>query len=107
MQLSAPHTMSTLSLRLPPALSTRLDEEVARRGTTRSRFVQEVLQRALAPKDPVQLLAEARAAYRLPEPAAQPAERRTAASTQVKQRARTAAAAKRGGGDKAGGGPAA
>jgi hypothetical protein len=98
--------MSTLSLRLPPALSSRLDEEVARRGTTRSRFVQEVLQRALAPKDPVQLLEEVRAAYRLPAPAARPAEQRTEASLRVKEGVRTAAAAKRGGQRKVGSGPA-
>jgi hypothetical protein len=68
--------------------------------------VQEVLQRALAPKDLVQLLQEARAAYRLPEPASLPAEQRTEASLHVKERVRTAAAAKRGGQRKAGSGPA-
>ncbi len=61
--------MSALSIRLDPELERRLDLEVARRNTTRSRFVQEILRDALAPKDAVMLLQEARAEYALPDPA--------------------------------------
>ena len=61
--------MSAMSIRLDPELERRLDLEVARRNTTRSRFVQELLREALAPKNSVLLLHEARAEYALPDPA--------------------------------------
>jgi hypothetical protein len=60
--------MGSLSLRLSPDLEARLEEEVLRRNTTKTRFVQELLSRALEPKDPIALLKQARAAYGLPEP---------------------------------------
>lgn len=74
--------MSALSIRLDAELERRLDLEVARRNTTRSRFIQELLREALAPKDPVLLLQEARAEYALPDPARKRV--RTDKSTQVK-----------------------
>lgn len=61
--------MSTLSIRLDPELERRLDLEVERRGSTRSRYVQELLREALSPQDPLHLLREARAEYGLPDPA--------------------------------------
>jgi len=74
--------MNALSIRLDPDLERRLDLEVAKRGTTRSRFVQDLLRDALAPKDPVLLLMEARAEYALPDPARKRV--RTDKSTRVK-----------------------
>ncbi|HEY4080077.1 MAG TPA: ribbon-helix-helix protein, CopG family [Burkholderiaceae bacterium] len=74
--------MSALSIRLDPELEHRLDLEVARRNTTRSRFVQDLLREALSPKDPVLLLQEARAEYALPDPVRK--KTRTDKSTRVK-----------------------
>jgi predicted DNA-binding protein len=61
--------MSTLSIRLDPELERKLDSEVARLGTTRSRFVQELLADRLQASSPALLLKEARAEYKLPDPA--------------------------------------
>ncbi|MBC7602954.1 MAG: CopG family transcriptional regulator [Ramlibacter sp.] len=61
--------MSTLSIRLDPQLEEKLDREVARLGTTRSRFVQEMLAQRLESPSPMALLQEARAEYKLPDPA--------------------------------------
>jgi hypothetical protein len=61
--------MSTLSIRLGPELERKLDREVDRLGTTRSRFVQDLLAEKLDTPSPVLLLQEARAEYRLPDPA--------------------------------------
>jgi hypothetical protein len=61
--------MSTLSIRLDPELERKLDSEVARLGTTRSRFVQELLADRLQASSPALLLQEARAEYKLPDPA--------------------------------------
>jgi len=80
--------MSALSIRLDPELERRLDLEVARLNTTRSRFVQDLLREALAAKNPVLLLQEARAEYKLPDPAKK--RTRTDRSTQVKALARDA-----------------
>ena len=80
--------MNALSIRLDPDLERRLDLEVARRNTTRSRFVQELLRDALAPKSSVLLLQEARAQYSLPDPAR--ARERTDKSTRVKSLVRDA-----------------
>lgn len=78
--------MSALSIRLDADLERRLDLEVARRNTTRSRFVQDLLREALAPKNPVLLLQEARAEYVLPDPSRKRV--RTDKSTRVKELAR-------------------
>jgi metal-responsive CopG/Arc/MetJ family transcriptional regulator len=86
--------MSTLSIRLDPELERRLDLEVARRKSTRSRFVQDLLREALSPQDPVHLLQEARAAYGLPDPAA--ATVRTNKAADVKALVRKAVANKQG-----------
>ena len=61
--------MAALSLRLDPELEMRLTQEVARRKTTKTQFVQELLRQALEPRDPVDLLYAARAQHGLPDPA--------------------------------------
>jgi hypothetical protein len=55
--------MPALSIRIEPELGKMLDLEVSRRNTTRSRYVQELLQQALAPKDSLALLLKVRARY--------------------------------------------
>jgi predicted transcriptional regulator len=86
--------MSALSIRLDPELERRLDLEVARRNTTRSRFVQEILREALRPRDAMHLLEEARAEYGLPDPRTQ--KRRTNKSARVKELVQQAVARKHG-----------
>jgi metal-responsive CopG/Arc/MetJ family transcriptional regulator len=86
--------MSTLSIRLDPDLERRLDLEVARRKSTRSRFVQELLREALSPQDPVHLMQEARAVYGLPDPTR--AKVRTNKAVDVKALVRKAVAGKQG-----------
>ncbi len=55
-------TMSNaLSIRIPPDIEQRLDREVARLHTTKSKYVQDLLKLALEPKDPVALLHQIRA----------------------------------------------
>ncbi|WP_194792784.1 ribbon-helix-helix protein, CopG family [Caenimonas koreensis] len=61
--------MSTLSIRLDAELEDRLDREVERLGTTRSRFVQDLLLQRLESPSPFALLQEARTEYKLPNPA--------------------------------------
>lgn len=61
--------MAALSLRLDPELEMRLTQEVARRKTTKTQFVQDLLRQALEPRDPVDLLYAARAQHGLPDPA--------------------------------------
>lgn len=61
--------MAALSLRLDPELEMRLTQEVARRKTTKTQFVQELLRQALEPRNPVDLLYAARAQHGLPDPA--------------------------------------
>ena len=84
--------MSTLSIRLDPELEHKLDWEVARLGTTRSRFVQDLLAEKLAAPNPALLVMEARAEYKLPDPAK--AKVRTDKSANVKALVRDAVAAK-------------
>jgi predicted DNA-binding protein len=60
-------TMSALSIRLSPEIEKRLEMEVSRLKVTKSRFVQDLLESALAPKDAVALLVQARAQYGLDE----------------------------------------
>ncbi len=59
--------MSALSIRLSPEIEKRLELEVSRLKVTKSRFVQDLLESALAPKDAVALLMQARAQYGLDE----------------------------------------
>lgn len=60
--------MAALSLRLDPELEMRLTQEVARRKTTKTQFVQDLLRQALEPRDPVDLLYAVRAQHGLPDP---------------------------------------
>jgi predicted DNA-binding protein len=60
-------TMSALSIRLTPEIEKRLEMEVSRLKVTKSRFVQDLLESALAPKDAVALLMSARERYGLDE----------------------------------------
>jgi hypothetical protein len=80
--------MSALSIRLSPEIEKRLELEVCRLKVTKSKFVQDLLESALAPKDAVALLMQARAQYGLDDLA------QTAATTnkaaQVKALAREA-----------------
>lgn len=57
--------MSALSIRLSPEIEKRLELEVGRLKVTKSKFVQDLLESALAPKDSVALLMQARAQYGL------------------------------------------
>lgn len=59
--------MSALSIRLSPEIEKRLEMEVSRLKVTKSRFVQDLLESALAPKDAVALLMQARAQHGLDE----------------------------------------
>lgn len=60
--------MAALSLRLDPELEMRLTQEVRRRNTTKTEFVQSLLRQALEPRDPVDLLYALRSEHGLPEP---------------------------------------
>ena len=51
---------AALSIRIPPEIEQRLEQEVARLRTTKSRYVQDLLRQALAPKNPVALLMQIR-----------------------------------------------
>lgn len=57
--------MSALSIRLSPEIEKRLELEVGRLKVTKSKFVQDLLESALAPKDALALLTQARAQYGL------------------------------------------
>ena len=59
--------MSALSIRLSPEIEKRLEMEVSRLKVTKTRFVQDLLESALAPKDAVALLMQAREQYGLDE----------------------------------------
>ena len=54
---------AALSIRIPPEIEQRLAHEVARLSTTKSRYVQDLLRQALAPKDPIALLMQIRSDY--------------------------------------------
>ena len=60
--------MGALSLRLDNELEMRLSQEVARRKTTKTQFVQDLLRQALEPRNPVDLLYALRAQHGLPDP---------------------------------------
>ena len=51
---------AALSIRIPPEIEQRLEQEVARLSTTKSRYVQDLLRQALAPKNPIALLIQIR-----------------------------------------------
>ena len=51
---------AALSIRIPPEIEQRLEQEVARLSTTKSRYVQDLLRQALAPKNPIALLMQIR-----------------------------------------------
>ena len=61
--------MGALSLRLDSELEMRLTQEVARRKTTKTQFVQDLLRQALEPRNPVDLLYAMRVQHGLPDPA--------------------------------------
>ncbi len=54
---------AALSIRIPAEIEQRLVHEVARLSTTKSKYVQDLLREALAPKDPVALLKQIRRDY--------------------------------------------
>ena len=54
---------AAISVRIPPEIEQRLEHEVARLSTTKSKYVQDLLRQALAPKDPVALLIQIRRDY--------------------------------------------
>jgi predicted DNA-binding protein len=62
-------SMSALSIRLSPEIEKRLEMEVSRLKVTKSRFVQDLLESALAPKDSLALMAQARQRFGLDEAA--------------------------------------
>lgn len=84
--------MGALSLRLDSELEMRLIQEVERRKTSKTRFVQDLLRQALEPKDPIALLYASRKHYGLPDP--QAAAITTKASGNTKQLAREAVQSK-------------
>ena len=63
---------AALSIRIPPEIEQRLEHEVARLSTTKSRYVQDLLRQALAPKDPVALLKQIRSDYGISPPSGVP-----------------------------------
>jgi predicted DNA-binding protein len=75
--------MSALSIRLSPEIEKRLEMEVSRLKVTKSRFVQDLLESALAPKDAVALLMQAREQYGLDDLAKTAAPTRKAANVKA------------------------
>jgi predicted DNA-binding protein len=61
--------MSALSIRLSAEVEKRLEMEVSRLKVTKSRFVQDLLESALAPKDALALMQQARRQFGLDEAA--------------------------------------
>ena len=82
---------AALSIRIPPEIEQRLELEVARLSTTKSKYVQDLLRQALAPKDPVALLKQLRSDFGISPPADAP---RTNRSMHSKALARQAVALK-------------
>ena len=60
----------TLSVRLEPALETRLEEEARKLGISKSEFVKDALERTLGIKNPADLLSQARSGTRMGNPKA-------------------------------------
>ena len=82
---------AALSIRIPPEIEQRLEHEVARLSTTKSKYVQHLLRQALAPKDPVALLMQIRADYGIAPQVGMP---KTDKSRHSKELARLAVARK-------------
>ena len=82
---------SALSIRIPPEIEQRLEHEVARLSTTKSRYVQDLLRQALAPKDPIELLMQIRKDYGIAPKKGTP---QTDKSSRSKELARQAVARK-------------
>ena len=76
-----------LSVRLDPVLEERLSHEARRLKVSKSQYVIDMLERALAPQDPHALLLKIRAQYGLDAPVGAPKTRR---SENVKTLVRTA-----------------
>jgi hypothetical protein len=57
---------SALSIRISPEIQARLEREAVRLSTTKSKYVQHLLEQALLPKDPVALLMQVREEYGIP-----------------------------------------
>jgi len=58
----------TISVRLDPALETRLEQEVKRLGITKSDFIKDVLEQALGFKNPAELLRTVRSGTPMGDP---------------------------------------
>ena len=82
---------AALSIRIPPEIEQSLEREVARLGTTKSKYVQDLLRQALAPKDPVALLMQIRSDYGITPQSSVP---QTDKSSHTKELARQAVARK-------------
>lgn len=82
---------AALSIRIPPEIEQRLEQEVARLSTTKSRYVQDLLRQALAPKNPVALLMQIRSDFGISPQKGMP---QTDKSRHSKQLARQAVARK-------------
>jgi len=59
-----------LSVRLEPALETRLEEEARKLGISKSEFVKDALERTLGIKNPADLLSQARSGTPMGDPKA-------------------------------------
>jgi predicted transcriptional regulator len=57
---------AALSIRISPEIQERLEREASRLSTTKSKYVQHLLEQALLPKDPVALLMQVRQEYGIP-----------------------------------------
>lgn len=77
-----------MSIRLDPALETRVNQEARRLGLTKSEFVKDALQRALGLKSPAQLLAAVRSGSPMGNPSAS---QNVSAKVKAKLRAKRAA----------------
>ena len=58
----------TLTVRLDPVLETKVNQEVKRRGITKSEFVKDALERVLGLKDPAALLKAVRSRKPMGDP---------------------------------------
>jgi hypothetical protein len=57
---------AALSIRISPEIQERLEREASRLSTTKSKYVQHLLEQALLPKDPVALLMQVRKEHGIP-----------------------------------------
>jgi predicted transcriptional regulator len=77
-----------MSIRLDPALETRVNQEARRLGLTKSEFVKDALQRVLGLKSPARLLAAVRSGSPMGDPGAS---QNVSAKVKTKLRAKRAA----------------